>query len=70
MVEEVASAAPADASGIETALLFEVRASLRGASPDDLATAVGAPASAVAAALEALRTRGALVQRGARWFMA
>jgi HEAT repeat protein len=70
MVEEVAPAGPADASGIETAILFEVRAALRGASPDDLASAVGAPASAVAAALEALRTRGALVQRGARWFMA
>jgi HEAT repeat protein len=61
---------PPEDSGIETAILFEVRAALRGASPDDLAAAVGAPAAAVAAALSSLCDRGTLVQRGARWFMA
>ena len=61
---------PPEASGLESAVLFEVRAALRGSSPDDLAAAVGAPAAAVSAALSSLRDRGTLVQRGARWFMA
>ena len=70
MVEDALPSAPGDATGIEMAILFEVRAALRGTSHDDLVCAVGAPASAVAAALDALRSRGALVQRGARWFTA
>ncbi len=70
MVQEPAPVAAPEDSGVETAVLFEVRAALRGAHPDDLAAAVGAPAAAVAAALASLRDRGTLVQRGARWFMA
>jgi hypothetical protein len=70
MVEDALPSLPRDATGIEMAILFEVRAALRGTSHDDLVSAVGAPASAVAAALDALRSRGALVQRGARWFTA
>jgi hypothetical protein len=69
-VKERAPAASPEASGLETAVLSEVRAALRGASSDDLSAAVGAPAVTVAAALSSLRDRGTLVQRGARWFMA
>ena len=72
MVQEPApvSTAP-EASGLESAILLEVRAALRGAHPDDLSAAVGGagrgsdggprPPSAI---------RGTLVQRGSRWFMA
>ena len=70
MVEEELPLAPADASGIEAAILYEVRSSLRGTDENRLASAVSAPARAVAAALEALKSRGALVRRGERWFMA
>jgi hypothetical protein len=59
-----------EAAGLETAVLFEIRAALRGADPDHLAAAVGASSAAVGAALASLRDRGTLVQRGARWFMA
>jgi hypothetical protein len=71
MVREPAPAPAApEVSGLEAAILLEVRAALRGAHPDDLAAAVGAPAEAVTAALTSLRDRGALLPRGARWFMA
>jgi len=54
----------------ETALLAELRSSLRGCDPPELSAAVGAPVATVSAALCALRARGAAVQRGARWFTA
>ncbi len=69
-VDEPLPAATPEASRLETAVLSEVRAALRGAHPDDLVAAVAGPAGAVAAALASLRDRGTLVQRGARWFMA
>ncbi|HYD41224.1 MAG TPA: HEAT repeat domain-containing protein [Anaeromyxobacter sp.] len=58
------------APGLEAAILSEVRMALRGVAPADLAAAVGATPDAVAAALETLRARGTLVQRGSRWFTA
>jgi hypothetical protein len=69
MVEEAPPPSP-EASGLDSAILLEIRASLRGASPDDLAAVTGAPVAVVSAALHALRARGTLVQRGPRWFMA
>jgi hypothetical protein len=68
MVEETAPA-PA-AGGLEALVLGELRAALRGAAPADLAAALDAPLAAVAAALEVLRARGTLVQRGPRFFTA
>jgi HEAT repeat protein len=62
--------APAAPSALEQTIVFEVRAALRGSSPPELATALSAPLTAVVAALELLRVRGTLVQRGARWFTA
>jgi hypothetical protein len=67
MVQE---AAPQPASGLDAAILLEVRAALRGMAPADLAAALGAGPEAVASALETLRARGTLVQRGSRWFTA
>ena len=52
-----------------SAIVFEVRAALRGCTAADLAAALGAGATRVDTALAALATRGTLVQRGARWFM-
>lgn len=68
MVQE--APAPPAAPGLEAAVLSEVRMSLRGAAPADLAAAIGAAPASVAAALETLRARGTLVQRGSRWFTA
>jgi len=68
MVQE--APAPSAAPGLEAAILSEVRIALRGVAPADLAAAVGAAPDAVAAALETLRARGTLVQRGSRWFTA
>jgi hypothetical protein len=68
MVEE-ARPAPAG-GGLEAAVMGELRASLRGAAPADLAAALDAPLAAVTAALEVLRARGTLVQRGPKFFMA
>jgi HEAT repeat protein len=68
MVEEALPAPTA--GGLEAAVLGEIRASLRGAAPADLAAHLDAPLAAVAAALEVLRARGTLVQRGPRFFMA
>ncbi len=62
--------APSAPSALEQTIVFEVRAALRGSSPPELATALSAPLAAVVAALELLRVRGTLVQRGARWFTA
>jgi len=60
----------AEARGLETAILVELRAALRGSASEDLAAALGAPAAAVSATLALLSDRGAVVQRGMRWFMA
>jgi len=68
MVTEAPSEAAS--SGIDVALLAELRAALRGGTAADLARAVNAPPPAVDAALAALAARGTLVQRGPRWFMA
>jgi HEAT repeat protein len=69
---EAAPPAPAPspaASPLDASVLLEVRASLRGCTAEDLAAVLDAPAPDVAAALAALDARGALVKRGARWFM-
>jgi hypothetical protein len=59
----------ADAS-LEPAIVAEVRAALRGCTAADLSAALGAPAPRVDATLAALASKGTLVQRGPRWFMA
>jgi len=69
MVREADPPSP-EASGLEAVILLELRAALRGSTPEDLAAAVGAPAARVSTALALLGGRGAVVQRGARWFMA
>ncbi|WP_280959882.1 HEAT repeat domain-containing protein [Anaeromyxobacter dehalogenans] len=65
----VVEAAPAD-PGLEAGIVGEVRIALRGCTPADLSAVLGAPQPRVDAVLAALAARGALVQRGARWFMA
>ncbi|ACG75108.1 PBS lyase HEAT domain protein repeat-containing protein [Anaeromyxobacter sp. K] len=65
----VVDAAPAD-PGLEAGIVGEVRIALRGCTPADLSAVLGAPQPRVDAVLAALAARGALVQRGARWFMA
>ncbi|ABC83602.1 HEAT repeat protein [Anaeromyxobacter dehalogenans 2CP-C] len=65
----VREAAPAD-PGLDAGIVGEVRIALRGCTAADLSAVLGAPQPRVDAALAALAARGALVQRGARWFMA
>jgi hypothetical protein len=55
---------------LEPAILSEVRAALRGCTSADLCAALGAAAFRVDPSLAALASKGTLVQRGARWFMA
>jgi len=69
-VREPPAQRPSVPSALEAAVVAEVRTALRGASAQDLSAALQAPAPEVWAALEVLRARGALVQRGARWFTA
>jgi hypothetical protein len=65
----VVDPAPQAGEDLSSAIVFEVRAALRGCTAADLAAALGAGATRVDTALAALATRGTLVQRGARWFM-
>jgi len=62
-----AAPAPGDRSPLEEAVLFEIRAALRGRTPVEIARLV--PGDAVGA-LHSLVARGAVVLRGARYFPA
>jgi hypothetical protein len=64
----VQQAAVAAGDDLEDAILGEVRAALRGCTPETLATALGQPLQRIAQTLAALSGRGALVLRGTRWF--
>jgi hypothetical protein len=61
-------AAPAAGGDLEEAILGEIRAALRGCTPEALSTALGQPLQRIAETLAALSGRGALVLRGTRWF--
>jgi hypothetical protein len=61
-------APPPPASDLDARIVSEVRAALRGCTPDGLAGALGVPQVRVEAALEALAVRGTLARRGTRWF--
>jgi len=67
----VVAAAPTTppASDLDARIVAEIRAALRGCTPDGLASALSAPQPRVEAALEALAVRGAVARRGTRWFM-
>ena len=49
--------------------VVEIRAALRGCTPEGLAAVLGAPADRVEAALQSLLAAGTVAQRGTRWFM-
>jgi HEAT repeats len=55
---------------LESTLLGEIRTALRGHTADDLARLLRATPARIGTALAALASKGTLVQRGARWFMA
>ncbi len=60
--------APA-AGDLEPRVVAEIRAALRGCTPDGLASVLGAPPARIETALAALAARGAVERRGTRWFM-
>ena len=62
------AALPAD--DLALSVLAEVRAALRGRTDEELAEALSAPASRIAAVTARLSAAGALVRRGPRWFTA
>ncbi len=65
-----AAALDASSPELEGSIVGEVRASLRGCVPTELSILLDAPPARVDAALAVLAARGALVQRGLRWFLA
>jgi hypothetical protein len=56
------------ARDLEPQVMGELRASLRGCTEEQLASALAAPRPRVDAALAALTSRGAVERRGTRWF--
>ncbi len=70
-VAVLATPAPASAppNDLEPRVVAEIRAALRGCTPDGLASALCAPPARVEAALAALAGRGAVELRGTRWFV-
>jgi HEAT repeat protein len=54
---------------LEPRIVAEIRAALRGCTPEGLASVLGAPAPRVEAALQSLLASGTIAQRGTRWFM-
>jgi hypothetical protein len=64
-----APADPTPSSDLDTRIVSEIRAALRGCTADDLAAALSAPQPHVDAALAALAARGTVARRGTRWFM-
>ncbi|BDG02778.1 HEAT repeat domain-containing protein [Anaeromyxobacter oryzae] len=65
-----AAVAGGPADDLEATVVSEVRAALRGCTPEGLAATVGAPAARIEAALAALESKGTVAKRGTRWFMA
>jgi hypothetical protein len=69
-------AAPAPSVGgpagtaLEEAIELELRGALRGRTAEELSVATGAPTARIEGALEAMRSRGTLTLRGARWCVA
>jgi hypothetical protein len=73
-VAVVAAPAPRAAVAVveqadEEAVLAELRGSLRGRSLEELSALLGAPASRLDGSLRALAARGAVVERGPRWYV-
>jgi hypothetical protein len=67
------AASPADAGGegdpaLESRIVGELRAALRGCSEAQLSSVLATPAADVGAALAVLAARGAAERRGTRWF--
>ncbi|MFL5262411.1 MAG: hypothetical protein ACJ79L_08415, partial [Anaeromyxobacteraceae bacterium] len=61
--------APAADPALADAALFEIRAALRGRTPDELASALGRDRPTVEAALCALAAQGRVARRGPRFYM-
>jgi hypothetical protein len=61
--------APGPSDPLEEAVVAELRAALRGRSLDELAAVVPGGRPAAEVALRSLVARGALAQRGARFFV-
>ncbi|HYQ80300.1 MAG TPA: PBS lyase, partial [Anaeromyxobacteraceae bacterium] len=59
---------PGPSDPLEEAVVAEIRAALRGRTLDDLSAVVPGGRPAAEAALRSLTARGALTQRGARFF--
>jgi DNA-binding IclR family transcriptional regulator len=54
---------------VEAQVVAEIRAALRGCTPEGLAAALAVPPARMEAALRTLAARGTVAQRGTRWFM-
>jgi hypothetical protein len=64
-----APADPPPSSDLDTRIVSEIRAALRGCTAVGLAAALATPQPPIDAALEALAVRGTVARRGTRWFM-
>jgi HEAT repeat protein len=60
---------PAVGDDVDVRVVAEIRAALRGCTPEGLAAALGVPPVRMEAALRTLAAQGTVAQRGTRWFM-
>jgi hypothetical protein len=60
---------PAVGDDVDVRVVAEIRAALRGCTPEGLAAHLGAAPALVEGALAALAAKGTIARRGTRWFM-